>query len=427
MNQLRDVGRLGVLADDVTGGTDVAAALHRQGLRTLIYFEVPPTGAEVPEHDAIVVAQKIRSVPADQAVEAALRSHAFLVAAGAEQFYWKYCSTFDSTPQGNIGPVQEALAEAVGATVVVGTPSSPEHGRTQYNGYLFVNGMLLSESPMRDHPLNPMRDSLLPRVMDAQSSGRSGLIGYPVVSDGEAAIRAAIARVAAQGVRHVFPDALADDDLVAVARACEGLPLLAGGAGLAGALARVMAERIGRSDGSRPEDRSPGGRAAVIAGSCSRRTLEQLAYAAEHGHPMHRLDVLATPDPEPLSRAALSWVETLDPDGSAPVIYASAPPEELAKVQAALGVEASAAIIEQALGLVATGLAERGVTRFICAGGESSGAVIQALRIRGGLIGTEAARGAPWISTPEGYDVLLKSGNFGEPELLVTATAKGPQ
>ncbi|SDL18890.1 Uncharacterized conserved protein YgbK, DUF1537 family [Glycomyces sambucus] len=408
---------IGAIADDVTGGTDAAVAFRRQGLRTAVYFGLPE--AVDPDLDAVVIALKTRTAPADDAVADSLAAAARLRAAGADRLYFKYCSTFDSTSQGNIGPVLDALTAFTGTDAVVHTPASPEHGRTAYQGHLFVHDRLLSDSPMRDHPLTPMRDANLPRLMDAQTAAPgSAAVPYAVVREGTAAIAAAITK-ARRTSRYLFPDALTDADLLAVARAVADEPLTGGGAGLAGALAAVAAERRGTAADAHPEP--PGGPAAVLAGSCSARTLEQIAHLQRAGRPAHRLDALASPDPDALAATALSWYDALAP-GPAPLVYSSLPPGDLAAVQDALGTERSAQVLEAAIARVALGLKDRGVTRFVCAGGETSGAIVAALGVDGGVIGAEAARGVPWIHTGRGLDVLLKSGNFGEPDLLLTAS-----
>ncbi|MFK3676514.1 3-oxo-tetronate kinase [Microbacterium sp. NPDC090218] len=414
---------IGIIADDVTGGTDVAVACRRQGLRTGIVFGAPREGSIDPTWDVGVVALKTRTIPAADAVAQSLAAAKALRARGADQFYLKYCSTFDSTPSGNIGPVLEALVELTGASRVVTTPSSPEHGRTVYGGQLFVNGVLLAESPMRDHPLTPMRDSDLVRLLDGQlSEPSSRTLPHDVVRAGAEALRAAMLD-AHHDSRYLFPDAITDDDLLTVARAAIDEPLLAGAAGLAGALARAVVE-------SRPARSHPStataeeGRSIVLAGSCSRRTLEQIEAMDRAGRPLYRLDALLDQDPDALAAGALDWYDALESDSPAPLIFASLPPEQLHAVQERLGVERSAAILEAAISRVAQGVRERGVTRFITAGGETSGAVIAALEVRGGEIGAEAARGVPWIHGDDDVRLLLKSGNFGDPDLLVRASAE---
>ncbi|GAA1853000.1 four-carbon acid sugar kinase family protein [Pseudonocardia ailaonensis] len=409
---------IGVIADDVTGATDVAVAFRRAGLRSGVYFGTPESTAVDEGLDVVVIALKSRTIAADGAVAQSLAAAHALQAMGATQLYFKYCSTFDSTANGNIGPVLDALVGLVQVDVVVTTPASPEHGRTTFHGHLFVDGVLLSESSMRNHPLTPMRDSALTRLMDAQAEGGSAVIGHDVVARGAAAIRSEV-EAARGGTRYLFPDAASEVDLLAIAQAVLDAPLVAGAAGLAGAIGRVRggarASRNGRNDSV------PAGRAAVLAGSCSRRTLEQIDRVLQAERPAHRLDALESDDPEHLARRALEWYDAL-PTGPAPLIYSSLPPPELHEVQEKLGVERSAEILEAAIGRVAEGLRDRGVTRFVAAGGETSGSVVAALGVRGGIVGVEAARGVPWIHTDQDLDVLLKSGNFGEPDLLLSAS-----
>ncbi|AQZ66450.1 unnamed protein product [[Actinomadura] parvosata subsp. kistnae] len=409
---------IGAIADDFTGATDVAVALRRRGLRTLLYFGLPPQGAQPPEHDAVVIALKTRTVHKADAVARSLRALRWLRAHGAaEQVYFKYCSTFDSTPEGNIGPVLDALADALEAPIVPMTPSSPEHGRTQYNGYLFVGDVLLGESHMRHHPLTPMTDSYLPRLLEAQSAYRSGVVTLPHVRG--QAVERRLAELREQGVRYAFVDALAEEDLMTAGRALVRAPLVAGAAGLAGGLAAARAGAAGQEETAAPE---PSGPAAVLAGSCSSRTLEQVQVMIEAGRPAHRLDALTEQDADSLARRALAWYDALDARDGAPLIYSSLEPAKLRRVQQALGAERSAALLESAIGRIARGLVERGVTRLVTAGGETSGAVVSALGVPGGVIGAEAARGVPWIFVPSGPALLLKSGNFGDPDLLLEAT-----
>lgn len=410
---------IGVVADDVTGATDVAVAFRRNGLRSAIYFGTPEVALIDADFDAAVIALKTRTIPAPRAVALSIQAARALEAVGAGQLYFKYCSTFDSTPSGNIGPVLDALMKLVATDLVVGTPSSPEHGRTTYRGHLFVNDQLLSESHMRSHPLTPMVDSSLTRLMGAQARGRAELLSLESVREGPPAIRESI-RAARGRARYLFPDAITDDDLLLVARELLDEPLIAGAAGLAGALARAVVERRGARQ-SAVEWGTPEGRAAVLVGSCSRRTLEQIEHMRRAGRDSFHLDALRHPSPDKLSRQALRWYDSLTL-GQAPLIYSSVSSAELHEVQSSLGVEHSAEILEAAMGQIAVGLRDRGVTRFVAAGGETSGSIIEALGIRGGIVGVEAARGVPWIHTNDGLDVLLKSGNFGEPDLLVTAS-----
>lgn len=409
-------GVLGSIADDFTGATDVAVAFRRGGLRTLLFFGVPTETVDLPPHDAVVVALKSRMLPAAEAVSVSLEALDWLRHNGSQQIYVKYCSTFDSTPLGNIGPVLDALSQALSATPVVTTPSSPEHGRTQYQGHLFVGETLLAESHMRHHPVTPMTDSSLPRLLRAQTDEQVSLIAHETVRRGEAAMTIAIHNAEAQ---YLLADAITEADLRAIGRVVANAPLVAGAAGLAGGLAVAKKSSHPASN----DRRVPSGPAAVLSGSCSARTLEQIATMLRLGRPAHRLDPVTTPDPVALAADTLTWYDSLPP-GDGPLIYSSLNPADLKRTQDALGVERSAEILERATGLIATRLVERGVRRLIAAGGETSGAIVTALGISGGVIGAEAAPGVPWIHPVGDHPaLLLKSGNFGDPDLLATASA----
>ncbi|RSN24530.1 Hrp-dependent type III effector protein [Amycolatopsis sp. WAC 04169] len=405
---------LGAIADDFTGATDVAVAFRRGGLRTVLFFGVPPEGEVTPPHDAIVIALKSRAIPAAEAVSTSLRALRWLRNRKAEQIYFKYCSTFDSTPRGNIGPVLDALSQALSPARVLTTPSSPEHGRTQYQGHLFVGDALLAESPMHDHPTTPMTDSHLPRLLREQTTTPVALVTHDILRRGETAVREAIDSKSG----YVLVDALTEEDLRLLGRIAADSPLVAGAAGLAAGLAAAHASMTPPLTDTSP----PSGPAAVLSGSCSARTLEQVAVMKRLGRPAHRLDPVATPDPEALAAGALAWYDSLTEPG--PLVYSSSSPADLRRTQQELGVSRAAAILEKATGLIAVGLVERGVRRLVAAGGETSGAVVTALDVRGGVIGTEAAPGVPWIHPVEDRRpaLLLKSGNFGDPDLLATAS-----
>ncbi|GHB12715.1 HPr kinase [Streptomyces tendae] len=412
--------RIGCIADDFTGGTDVAAAFRRAGLRTALVFGTPEDTTALPaDCDAAVVALKSRSTPADEAVADSLAAQRWLWSKGAAQVYFKYCSTFDSTPQGNIGPVTDALMDAAGAGVTLHCPASPPNGRTVYQGHLFVHHQLLSDSPLRHHPLNPMTDSALVRLLSAQSPHQVALIGLPTVRRGVEAVRDAVVAHQQSGVRHVIADALTDEDLAVLGAAALELPVVAGAAGLAEGLGHAYPAAGQATAEPWPSD----GRAAVLAGSCSARTLEQIAQFYAAGLPSLHLDVLASASGRDVTGEALAWYDGQDPD--LPVlIYASASPEELAAVQAQLGVDEAAAQVEELLGTLATHLVERGVRRLLVAGGETSGAVTTALGVRAVLVGEEADPGVPWTYATTGSGdlaLMLKSGNFGAPDLFTRA------
>jgi uncharacterized protein YgbK (DUF1537 family) len=413
---------IGAIADDFTGGTDVAVAFRRAGLRTVILFGGTDVETDLPEHDAIVVALKTRTIPAADAVAQSVDAATWLLGHGADQLFFKFCSTFDSRPEGNIGPVADALSALVGASRAVVVPSSPEHLRTQYMGHLFVDTQLLSDSPMRHHPLTPMTDSFIPRVLAPQTDADVALVDLRTVRQGRGAVRDSLDAHQTAGVHYVVVDALTAEDLVEIGHACLDDALVTGAAGLAGGLGAARAERSAR-EGARPAEDGEGDLlgdvpAAVLAGSCSARTLEQIADM-RRTHDAYQLDAVQTPDAEALAADALAWYDARA-SSAAPVIYSSLPPEELRRSQEILGIDRASEINETAMGLIARGLTTRGVRRLVVAGGETSGAVVSALHVAGGLIGEEAAPGVPWIYTTDQEPValLLKSGNFGDPGLL---------
>ena len=414
---------IGAIADDFTGGTDVAVFFRRSGLRTIIVFGPPAADAELPDHDALVVALKTRTIEPAKAVAESLAAAAWLRNHGADQIFFKYCSTFDSTSAGNIGPVADALADHLDAGIAVVVPASPAHGRTQYLGHLFVHQQLLSDSPMRHHPLTPMTNPRVAEVMAGQTDRPVSLIPLPTVRAGAEAIRTELDRLGGEGFRYAVVDAIDDTDLTLIGQAIAGDRLVTGAAGLAGGLGVALSDRrSGTAGETDPVGDVP---AAVLAGSCSARTLEQIAHL-QRTQPSYRLDAVTTPDSQSLATNALAFYDE-QRDDSAPLIYSSLPPAQLRAVQEAVGTDRAAAILEGAMGLIAQGLISRGVRRLIVAGGETSGSVVSAIGVDGGLIGAEAAPGVPWIYTTDHPPIalLLKSGNFGEPDLLTEATRAG--
>ena len=414
---------LGVIADDFTGATDVASMLVRAGLRTVQVIGVPQ--GEAPDVDAVVVALKSRTVPAADAVRESIAALRWLRSAGARQFYFKYCSTFDSTPAGNIGPVAEALLDELGAAFAIACPAFPENGRTVFRGHLFVGDQLLSDTGMRDHPLTPMTDSNLVRVLQAQSRGPVGLLGHDTVARGPAAIHARIAALCGEGVRLAVADAIDNDDLRALAQSCVDMPLITAGSGVALGLPEVYAARgwVTPDAGAAQLD-AVGGHAAVLSGSCSTATNAQVQDWIGSGRPALRIDPHALAGGEPVAAQALAWArERL---AAAPVlIYATATPQEVKAAQAALGVEAAGQLVEHCLAELALGLHELGVRRFVVAGGETSGAVVQSLGVRSLRIGTTIDPGVPWTqATGRPLLLALKSGNFGSVDFFAKALAQ---
>jgi 3-dehydrotetronate 4-kinase len=413
---------LGAIADDFTGATDLANTLVRAGMRTVQTIGVPPAGSEF-DADAVVVALKSRTNPAAKAVADSLSALAWLQARGARQIYFKYCSTFDSTDAGNIGPVADALQDAIGESLTIICPAFPANGRTIHLGHLFVGDRLLSESSMRDHPLTPMRDSDLVRVMGRQTRRLVALIPYPIVSQGAAAIEGELARMRGRGVRYAVVDALLDQDLHAIGAACRDLKLVTAASGVAMGLPAnfVRAGQLPRrTDASVPLPAS--GPGAVLAGSCSVATRQQVSRMAETCHAV-RIDPLDGNDSVTIAQRTFDEVRA-DIAASRPVlIYSSAEPEAVAVAQHALGKAASAMLIESAFAGIAKLLVANGVRRLVVAGGETSGAVVSALRISALAIGPQIDPGVPWtVSLHEpGIALALKSGNFGAPDFFAKA------
>lgn len=416
---------LGVVADDFTGATDVAGMLVREGLRVVQVIGVPQGPA--PEADAIVVALKSRTAPAHQAVAESLAAWRWLQAAGARHCYFKVCSTFDSTPQGNIGPVAEALMDVLQAGIAIACPAFPENGRTVFRGHLFVGDALLSDTGMRHHPLTPMTDANLVRVLQSQSKSRVGLLRHDVLDRGADAARERLSALHAEGVRLAIADAIDDEHLRVLAEVVADHALLIAGSGVALGLPDAYARR----GWLQPQAQSaawapPGTPSAVLSGSCSVATNGQVQHWLQSGRPARRIDALALANGEPQAAQALAWArERLD---QGPVlVYATAEPAEVAKVQQQLGAERAGQLVEQALATVAAGLADAGVQRLVVAGGETSGAVVQALQVQALRIGATIDPGVPWTQA-EGRPLwlALKSGNFGSVDFFSKALGAQP-
>jgi uncharacterized protein YgbK (DUF1537 family) len=414
---------LGCIADDFTGATDLASMLVRNGMRAVQCIGVPRPDEPAPDADGVVVALKSRTAPVRQAVGESLAALEWLRAAGCRQFFFKYCSTFDSTDQGNIGPVADALLHALGAGFAVACPAFPANARSVYQGHLFVGNVLLNESGMENHPLTPMTDANLVRVLSRQTDGLVGLAPYEAVARGVPALRAVLTALAEQGRRYAIVDAVSDEHLKTIGAAVAGHVLVTGGSGVAMGLPANF-----RTAGLLPERADPGalppvqGAAAVLAGSCSRATLGQLGWARDQV-PVYELDPLASPDASTLAAGAIDWAEERL-DQRPIVVAASAPPDRVAATQQRLGREAASALIEDALAQIAAALVARGVRRLVVAGGETSGAVVSRLGVRRLRIGDEIDPGVPWTYAEGGTTPLLlalKSGNFGARDFFLKA------
>ena len=414
---------LGAIADDFTGATDLCSMLVRGGMRTVQVIGVPRPGDAAPDADAVVVALKSRTAPAKQAVEESLAALAWLRAGDCHQFFFKYCSTFDSTEAGNIGPVADALIAKLGCGFALACPAFPANARSVYQGHLFVGGVLLNESGMEHHPLTPMTDANLVRVLSRQTDGTVGLVPYVTVEQGAVAIRQAMTALKEQGRRYAIVDAVSDAHLVAIGEAADRHALLTGGSGVAMGLPANF-RRVGLLADSTDAASLPSveGHAAVLAGSCSRATLAQVG-AARIAVPVLQLDPLAQPDADAMAATARAFMA--DKLGGVPiVIAASAPPDKVTALQQKLGRDGAGALIEQTLAQIAEDLVARGVRRLVVAGGETAGAVVSRLGVRRLRIGGEIDPGVPWTYAEGGAEPLLlalKSGNFGAPDFFTKA------
>ena len=413
---------LGCIADDFTGATDLAGLLARSGVHVSLRLGVP----EAPPSDTApfeVIALKCRTAPVADAVAECRAALAWLRDAGASRFFWKYCSTFDSTAEGNIGPVAEALMADLGTDQTIYCPAFPENGRSIFMGNLFVGRQPLAESPMKDHPLTPMRDSSLMRLLEPQVTRPVGLADRLTVARGAPELRRHLARLCDDGVAHVVVDAVANEDLQTIAESCRDMMLMTGGSAVAMPLPKLY-----RDDGLLAADAPsldrpdlPAG-AVVLSGSCSAMTNEQVA--AFNGGPSLWLDPLELA--ETGHGAALEWLREQPADGT-PMIYATASPDAVRAAQQHLGTVRAGQLVENALADLAKAAFAAGRRRFVVAGGETSGAVSQALGLSRLDIGAEIAPGVPWTFTTvdgEPIAITLKSGNFGDRDFFTTALAR---
>ena len=412
---------LGCIADDFTGATDLAGLLARSGLPVSLRIGTP---SEPPEHSAPfeVIALKTRTAPVQQAIDEAREALHWLQQAGAVRFFWKYCSTFDSTPEGNIGPVAEALMADLGTAQTIYCPAFPENGRSIFMGNLFVGRVPLAESPMKDHPLTPMRDSNLMRLLQPQVQGNVDLADRLTVAQGPDALRARLQELQDQGVAHVIVDAVADADLHTIASACQNMPLMTGGSAVAMPLpARYQAAGLVSQSDAQAQRPAIGSGTVVLSGSCSAMTNAQVARYIETGAPALRLDPLELAKSGP--GAAVDWVAKQD-FAAAPLVYATAEPKSVQAAQQVLGADRAGALVEETLAACAVAARDAGCRRFVVAGGETSGAVTQALGVSQLDIGPEIAPGVPWTfcqSAGHALALTLKSGNFGAETFFLDA------
>jgi len=413
---------LGCIADDFTGASDLANNLVRAGMRVVQTIGVPagPIGTPV---DAVVIALKSRTVPPSEAIAQSLAAWRWLSAQGAGQIYFKYCSTFDSTPEGNIGPVTEALMDAMGCDFTIATPAFPDNGRTVFKGHLFVGDVLLSDSGMKDHPLTPMNDANLVRVLQAQCRRRVGLIDYRAVSAGAEAVRARIETLRNEGVGIAVVDALSNDDLLRLGPALADMSLVTAGSGVAiglppnhGLAPSAQASALPAAEGLR----------AIVSGSCSQATNQQVAHFIATGRPAFALDPLRIAAGEDVEGAALAWAKPLLLQGAGPVLlYSTAAPDSVAATQRRLGGMEAGVLVERCIAGISRQLVSLGVRQLVVAGGETSGACVQELGIVQMQIGPQIDPGVPWChartADGAGLHLTLKSGNFGREDFFTKA------
>jgi 3-dehydrotetronate 4-kinase len=416
---------LGCIADDYTGASDLANTLTRCGLCTVQTIGVPRADLALPEVDAVVVSLKSRSIEAGLAVARSREADKWLRGRGAAHVLFKICSTFDSTDAGNIGPVMDALRSDSGDAIVLVTPAFPETGRTVYQGNLFVGSVPLNESPLKDHPLNPMRDSNLVRVLARQSKTAVGLVELASVSRGPDAVRQRLVELSGKAIGAAIADAVFDRDLETIGAVAIEQRLSVGASGLGLGLARalVASNRVKPSAPNASSETPVGGPAACLAGSCSQATLQQIANA-ESEMPVLHLDPEQIVAGKAEAQRALGWAK--ERLGDTPFLIASSSnPDQVAALQSRHGRDAAGHAIEQAMADIAEGLVQSGVRRLVVAGGETSGAVVDRLRIPGFLVGAEIAAGVPVlraVGAKEGEMLLaLKSGNFGGPQFFSDA------
>jgi uncharacterized protein YgbK (DUF1537 family) len=413
--------RLGCIADDFTGATDLANNLVRAGMRVVQTIGVPPGPLDA-EVDAVVVALKSRTVPSGDAVSASVAALRWLQEQGAEQFYFKYCSTFDSTSDGNIGPVIDALMTELsprpGSDFTIATPAFPDNKRAVFKGYLFVGDVLLNESGMQDHPLTPMRDANLVRVLQSQCRRKVGLVDYVTVSQGPEAIRRRFDDLRRQGVGVAIVDAISNEDLLRLGPAIADLPLVTAGSGVAIALPLNLGFAPSGAAGELPPK---SGHRAVVAGSCSQATNRQVRAFVETGGEAFMVDALRVATGQDAVSEALAWASTRIA-GEPVLIYSTADPLKVQAVQRELGVEKAGAMLEATLAAIARGLVALGVRQLVVAGGETAGACVQALDVAHLKIGAQIDPGVPWCyaqtRSGPGLHLALKSGNFGSDDFF---------
>jgi 3-dehydrotetronate 4-kinase len=413
---------LGCIADDFTGATDLANNLVRSGMRVMQINGLPDQDLTA-EVDAVVIALKSRTIAVHDAVAQSLAAWRWLQTQGSRQIYFKYCSTFDSTPQGNIGPVTEALMDQMGIDFTIATPAFPDNGRTVFKGHLFAGEVLLNESGMQNHPLTPMRDPNLVRVLQAQCRRKVGLVDYKTVMAGAAAIEERFAQLQQRGVGIAIVDAISNEDLMRLGPALKTLPLLTAGSGVAIGLAQNHVILGSGQAGALP---AAAGFKAIVSGSCSLATNRQVRHFIDSGLPSFAIDPHQLAQGANIVDKVLAWAKPRIAQ-SPLLIYSTANAQDLSHVHSQLGAQRAGEMVEQSLAAIARGLVALGVRQLVVAGGETSGACVQALNIQQMQIGTQIDPGVPWChahsdaAQGEGLHLTLKSGNFGTDDFFTKA------
>ena len=420
---------LGCIADDFTGATDLANNLVRAGMRVVQTIGLPD--APLPDDcNAVVIALKSRTIAPEQAVKQSLAALQWLKEQHVHQVYFKYCSTFDSwytgEVRGNIGPVTEALMQAMGCDFTIATPAFPDNQRTVFKGHLFVGDQLLSDSGMKNHPLTPMTDANLVHVLQAQCQRQVGLIDYRCVAKGVHAIADRITELKSQGISIAVVDALSNDDLLRLGPALADMPLVTAGSGVAIGLPSNWGIQPAADSAKLPTAQ---GQQAIISGSCSQATQGQVAHFVAQGGAAYQLDPLAWPSDTPpadIAAQVVNWA-TAHMASSPVLVYSTADAEQVKSVQSQRGTQHAGEHTEQVLAQVAQGLVQHGVSQLVVAGGETSGACVQALGISQLTIGAQIDPGVPWCYAPSrlalsgGLHITLKSGNFGSADFFTKA------
>ena len=417
--------KLGIIGDDFTGSSDIANNLKKSGMQVSMYAGVPnllPEETKKEQTDAAVIALKTRTAPIEDAIRESLEALSWLKDCGCEQFIFKYCSTFDSTKEGNIGPVTDAIMEKLNTDFTIACPSFPDAGRTVYFGHMFVNGKPLNESGMENHPLTPMTDHNLVRWLGYQTKNNVGLVDSQTISEGENSVKDKRENLKKNGYKYAIIDTIKNDDFDIICNAVKNLPLLTGGSGIALGLPKIYKDRglLSASNFQIPENNS---NAIILSGSCSITTINQINIYKEN-NPSFYISPDEVINDKDLIEKVLSWIK--DNETQSPLVYSSSDIKSVSEKQKQYGQELLANKFEKFFELLSKKLVKDNFGTFISAGGETSGAVIKGLGIQELKIGKEISHGVPALWSPESngnkpVSVTLKSGNFGQDDFFTRA------